>query len=132
MLHYIRSFAQALFAKTRLPYSLPLILAMSPLAWLALFYGFVVRVRIHLGEWPWPYHPDPKDLGFDFHFLAIYCLGVMLPVFGLGALVLAGVIRYFASDYRLWPVVATLIFCTILLIILILFDPGHFFDWFRD
>ena len=105
---------------------------MSPLAWLTLFYGFVVRVRIHLGVWPWPYHPDPKDLDFDLHFLAIYYLGAMLPVLALGALVLAGVIRYFVRDYYLWSVVATLIFCTILLIIFIFFDPGYFFDWFRD
>lgn len=132
MLHYIRFFAQSLFTKMRLPYSLPLILAMSPLAWLALFYSLVLRVRIHLGVWPWPYHPDPKDIGFNFHFLAIYYLGAMLPVLALGALVLAGVIRYFVSDYRLWPVVAILDFSVILLIILIFFDFGRFVEWFLD
>ena len=49
--------------------------ATSPFLWLALLYSFVLRARLHLGVWPYPYQPDPKSLGFDVHHLAIY-LGV--------------------------------------------------------
>jgi hypothetical protein len=51
--------------RTKLPNSLPVILAAYPLAWLALLYAFVVRARLHLGHWPTPYQPDPKDLGLQ-------------------------------------------------------------------
>jgi hypothetical protein len=68
--------------RTKLPNSLPVILATYPLAWLALLYLFVMRARLHLGHWPEPYQPHPKDLHVSpsrhlvrTHDAANHCLG---------------------------------------------------------
>ena len=68
-----------------------LMLATYPISWLSLFYFFVLRARFHLGHWPEPYHPDPKELGITVHHQAIR-IGVMaLPVAALaGLLVVVG------------------------------------------
>lgn len=50
--------------------------AASPMLWLVLFYSFVCRARLQLGVWPRPYQPDPKNIGFELHHLAVY-LGVL-------------------------------------------------------
>ena len=46
-------------------------LASVPAVWLIAFGLFVLRARLSLGRWPAPYQPDPKDLGFDFHYTAV-------------------------------------------------------------
>src|SRR5688572_9267177 len=51
-------------------------LAAIPLLWVAWFYLYVLRQRIHLGFWPLPSHPDPKDAGYALHHVSIY-LGVL-------------------------------------------------------
>jgi hypothetical protein len=47
-----------------------LLLASAPLSWLMLFGSYVLRARLALG-WPLPYQPDPYELGFHLHYLAI-------------------------------------------------------------
>jgi hypothetical protein len=47
------------------------VLALAPALWFATFWSFVFRARLTLARWPVPYDPDPKDLGFDVHYLAV-------------------------------------------------------------
>jgi hypothetical protein len=64
-------------------------MATAPSSWLLLFASFAVRARLALGRWPLPYRPDPKDLGFSLHYLAVL-LGFPLALWlCIGALVMA-------------------------------------------
>ena len=116
----------------KLPKSLPVILAAYPLAWLALFYAFVVRARLHLGHWPAPYQPDPKDLEFTFHHQAIWLGLGALPVVALVTFVLALVRRRLADYPRTWPALTLLVLSIVMVIALGRLDPGNFFTWFAD
>jgi len=118
--------------RTKLPNQLPVILATYPLAWLALFYGFVVRAYLHLGHWPTPYHPDPKTLGFTIHHQAIWYGLMALPVVGLVAVACTIVGRRLAANHRIWPALTLLIVSVGLVVALARLDPGNFFEWFAD
>jgi hypothetical protein len=111
---------------------LPLLLAAYPLAWLSLLYLFVLRARLHLGHWPEPYHPDPKDLGFTVHHQAIWIGLMALPVVALATVALALVGRRKAGDRRIWPAVTFLVASIALVIFVARLDPGGFFNWFAD
>lgn len=116
----------------KLPNSLPVVLATYPLAWLGLLYLFVVRARLHLGHWPMPSHPDPKDLGFIWHHQAIGFGLMALPVVALATVALAVAGRRLAVYHRIWPALALLILSILLVMVLGIFDPGDFFGWFAD
>jgi len=47
------------------------LLCLYPLAWGLAFVGFVLRARVALGRWPAPNRPDPADLGFGVHHMAL-------------------------------------------------------------
>lgn len=112
--------------------SLPVLLAACPLAWLALFYLFVVRARLHLGYWPAPYRPDPKDLGFTLHYWAISWGSWAPPVAALATLALIFVGRRLAVSQRIWPALTLLVISVALVVVLVWLDPGAFFGWFAD
>ena len=118
--------------RTKLPNSLPVILAAYPLAWLMLLYLFVVRARLHLGHWPTPYQPDPKDLGFTFHHQAIWFGLMALPVVALATIALSIVGRRLAVYHRIWPALTLLVVSVVLVVALGRLDPGDFFEWFAD
>ncbi len=112
------------------------ILGMTPGLWVVLFYGFVIRVRWALGYWPQPYLPDPKDLGFVWHHLAI-----TLSIPFMLALFIVGVLSMVAS--AIWPRLCLqtrtsrvgLLFFGVSFTawwILVRLDPGHFLRWFAD
>ncbi len=109
-----------------------MILAAYPLAWLALLYAFVVRARLHLGHWPTPYQPDPKDLGFTFHHQAISFGLMALPVVVLASVALSVVGRHLGAYHRIWPALTLLVASVVLVIALGRLDPGDFFEWFAD
>lgn len=111
---------------------LPLILAAYPIAWLSMLYLFVLRARFHLGHWPEPYHPDPKDLGFTVHQQAIWIGLMALPVVALATIALALVGRRVAVDRRIWPTVMFLVASIALVMVVARLDPGGFFNWFAD
>jgi ABC-type dipeptide/oligopeptide/nickel transport system permease component len=118
--------------RTRLLNYLAVILAAYPLAWLAQLYLFVLRARLHLGHWPAPYQPDPKDLGFTFHHQAIWFGLMALPVVALAAIVLSIVGWHLAVYRRIWPVITLLASSVVLVVALGRLDPGDFFVWFAD
>lgn len=105
--------------------------ALLPLAYLALFYGYVLRARLVLGVWPRPYQPDPKDLGFALHRLAVL---LTLPVWAISPVLLLGWLLFWPRRQRkalLWPFLAFLLIWLLGWLLLRL-DPGQFGAWFMD
>ena len=109
------------------------LLSLVPVLWLIIVYSFVPRARLVLGYWPSPYQPDPKDLGFDWHYSAIWVgiPAVIASAVWLLALVLVRLRRHLrGAAYRLGLVFYTLTFaawwCAWI------FDPGRFFYWLVD
>jgi len=105
-----------------------------PLAWLGLFWLYVLRARIELGGWPRPYQPDPKDLGFGLHYALIWLL---LPSLYLGpglaalwALSSRGWLR--SARVRPWLFLGVGIGLAAAVFTLVRLDPGRFFEWYMD
>lgn len=110
------------------------ILALSPAAWFTAFWLFVLRARLILGHWPTPYNPDPKDLGFSCHRMAIV-LG--LPLFFATTLTLLLFIILFWREMKAAgarPLLAATAACVSVAVIHAIArqDPGKFFYWFAD
>jgi hypothetical protein len=107
------------------------VVASVPMAWVAVFAAFVVRARFALGRFPTPYHPDPKQLGFHWHMVAIHGLFfaalasfLVLPWawsarHDLGSRARRFCLPLYAAGWALIGLV-------------MLVDPGRFFDWFLD
>jgi hypothetical protein len=107
-------------------------LAAAPLFWVAWFYLYVIRQRLHLGFWPRPSQPDPKDAGYMFHHLSIY-LGVLIVP--LLAIVVIGFIihrRVQDASFRWWLAIGLLAFSFACFIAVMYLDPGDYWVWFRD
>lgn len=108
------------------------LLAVYPLGWLGLFYSFVLRARGTLGFWPTPYRPDPQELGFTLHHLAIDLGMVVLPVAVLSVLALVLLLPSSANGRRNWVALVLAVVSLGLAITLAQLDPGHYFEWFAD
>ena len=113
----------------------PFLLACAalPVSGLVVMYGYVLRARIALGEWPRPYRPDPKDLGFSLHhgLAGVFLLVAVLSPIAFAACLLlrrrdtprvrhrGTAIAVFATGYALlWLLAWT--------------DPGGFIAWYAD
>ena len=108
------------------------LLAVGPALWYSMFWAFVLRARLALGRWPVPYDPDPKDLGFTVHHLAIV-LG--MPVAVTGPLTLLLMTMLLSRDTKAAggrPALALAIVLQALLFTIARHDPGHFMYWFAD
>ncbi len=116
----------------KLPNGLPMILASYPLAWLVLFYLFVIRARLHWGHWPTPYQPEPKALGFTFHHQTIWFGLMALRFVAIVTVVLAIVGRRLAVYHRIWPALTLLLVSVVMVLTLGRLDPGELFEWFAD
>jgi hypothetical protein len=105
-----------------------------PILWPFLFYTFVLRARFSLGTWPYPYHPDPKELGFDLHQILILVSFLLVLISPLAVLYLFVMTLKAIKMKRSQYVIAGILF-TILLasnFVLIKYDPGRFMEWFMD
>ena len=103
-------------------------LCILPWLWLAVFWLFVLRARLSLDRWPQPYRPDPQDLGFGDHALAIYTIFLGVVV---GLLLWAGVAAKQRQNYaKGW--IPFYLSGLGLVILMVLFDPGNFLEWFLD
>jgi len=98
-----------------------------------LFYSFVLRARVALGRWPYPYHPDPKDLGFSVHHAAVWIGFTLLYISPL-----AVAIFYYAAAELKASVRARTLALSVYAVVcvagvyLVLTDPGRFGEWFVD
>jgi hypothetical protein len=108
------------------------LLAVYPLGWLGLFYSFVLRARVTLRFWPTPYRPDPQELGFTLHHLAINLGMVVLPVAVLSVLALVLLVPSSINGRRNWSALILAVVSLGLAITLARLDPGHYFEWFAD
>jgi hypothetical protein len=91
---------------------------------------FLVRARQSLGRWPAPYQPDPKDLGFDFHYtLLLVGIPVMMAAV-LTTIVLTLALR--RGDARRWRVPLAAVASLAVVILLARLDPGSLFTWLGD
>ena len=104
------------------------------LAFLTLF-SFALRARWSLGRWPSYSNPDPKDLGFDFHY---WLSGLTLNVSVLAQVLLtvlaivswAGWLRAYRWSAFLAALVCTATLC--LLIGVLWLDPVGLMEWYVD
>ena len=107
--------------------------ALVPLMALLVGVAYVVRARLAIGEWPAPYRPDPKDLGFELHHL-LWILAInaalLSPIWTLGVLILRRVQH--GSRYRHLASVALGATVWALALGLLLTDPGSFVEWTFD
>lgn len=110
------------------------ILAAAPLLWALAFWSFVLRARIALGHWPYPYNPDPKDLGFPVHYMALI-MGMPLSFTSVAmALILTAVFYQRLRLDRARPALAA-IFGVLGVAGLLIWgrtDPGRFLAWLGD
>lgn len=102
------------------------IVASLPALWAFGFAIFLLRARFALSEWPFPGQPDPKDLGWNIHYMALL-LGMPFILAGVVAL-LAGSVQT-----REWRRPALLGAITLLTLIAVArADPGYVFTWLGD
>jgi hypothetical protein len=107
-------------------------LAATPLLWAAWFYLYVVRQRIHLGFWPQPSHPDPKNAGYVLHHLSIYFGVLLVPILAVAAAGLAIQKRTVDASFRWWLVLSLVTFSLACYLAVMFVDPGRYWIWFRD
>ena len=111
---------------------LPQLFASYPFILLMVFYLFVLRARLHLGYWPTPYHPDPKDLDFALHHSIIWVGILAVPMFIVTAVVLIIAGRVMGVNRRIWPNLTLLAFSHLILFAVARQDPWHLLEWFMD
>jgi hypothetical protein len=104
----------------------------APLVWLASFYLFVLRARQELGYWPSPNNPDPKELGFDAHYLFVMLGLWWVPAAGLVVLLLSAW-SFWRESYK-DALLALAIFLGTLAAVMLLvqFDPRGYMGWLLD
>lgn len=107
-------------------------LAATPLLWVAWFYLYCLRQRIHLGYWPLPSHPDPKDAGYMFHHLSIYFGVLLVPIVALAVIGFVIHRRITYSRFRWWVALGLLAVSFACYLAVIYVDPGDYWLWFLD
>jgi hypothetical protein len=106
-------------------------LSYVPLLWVAVFVSFVLRAWFALGRLPYPYQPDPKDLGFDFHMQLVH-FGFLATVASI-LIFLALMLIQRRQSGQFDQVSLRIQLLGILVVGVIVFvDPGRFLEWFMD
>jgi len=109
-----------------------LLLPALPISALASLYGLVIFVRIRLGYWPTPMHPDPKYIYIS------YVIWYLLTfVFVLVYIVTSVIYLYKTRDRTLkaetavlWVIIGFLFWY--LYIYVLKNDPGRYIEWIFD
>jgi hypothetical protein len=106
-------------------------LSWAPLIWVAVFLSFVLRAWLALGRLPYPYNPDPKDLGFELHMTLVHfgflaTIGITVLFFVLWLLDGKRCGKFDRSSLTVQ------LFGMTVLGWIVFFDPGKFLEWFMD
>ena len=109
-----------------------LMLAAFPLLLLATFVGYVIDVRLHLGQWPSYGQPDPKDLDWRVRHSLLWWGFDGFPVVALVSAGLAALGRVRSREFPFLTIIAVNVAACAALIAAAWIDPGGFFDWFAD
>lgn len=109
-------------------------LTSTPAAFLILFYSFVLRAYLALGQWPRPYMPDPAELEFNIHgILAV--VSVVLAITGflpwIGVTIASWYKKSFSKKFLLVTNIIYII-SVVSVVLLVRADPGRFMEWFMD
>jgi len=107
-------------------------LATTPLLWVACFYLYVIRQRLHLGFWPRPCQPDPKDAGYMIHHLSIYLGVLLIPLLGIAVMGFIIHRRVADASFRWLLAIVLLAFSFACFIAVMYLDPGDYWVWFLD
>lgn len=107
-----------------------ILLGYLPLAYLIVYYSYVLRAIIKIGRIPRYGNPDPKALGFDTHRWLVYFL---FDVVAIGVLIYAVLLCFIlyrkkfsvAKGHLILFIIGIVIFCLAIFI-----DP--FDEWFLD
>ena len=105
-----------------------------PVALLAAFYSFVVRARMELGRWPILMEPDPKTLAFPTahtHMDTVALLGLAALCCFLPWLLTARMRKQVITTTK-WTTLGFLASPWLLVIAVLIFDPGSYVAWFLD
>ena len=106
---------------------------MIPLVWTLLFAAFVVRAHKLLGRKPRPSNPDPKDLEFDLHYLAVRALFILVVVSPVLLLIMYGCWSYTRQQLgRLWAFMILYLIGMAVVFVVIEMDPRGYWNWFTD
>jgi hypothetical protein len=102
-----------------------------PLTFPIALYSFALRARLALGYWPSPYHPDPKDLGFDIHYLVV--IGSIMVML-LSPLVLLAVVAFRPLSFRERSYVQRvgMPFATLYVLMIVFARSSTMLSWFFD
>ena len=102
-----------------------------PILWLAFFYGFVFRARMHLGHWPRYAHPDPKDLDFTLHHVVLHYGILAFPFIAIVAVAFGIAARVHDRALPMWLIVSAGLL-PVLLAVFLNVEPYDFIGWFMD
>ena len=105
-----------------------------PFVWVVLFITFAIRATIKLGHLPVPSLDDPKDLGFEIHFVLVWLLLVGFLYFVAIFWIVMTIIAKLKKRTDFYLVRNTIIFSigVIMMFCLLYIDPYHLVTWFAD
>jgi hypothetical protein len=107
-------------------------LAATPMLWVAWFYVYVLRQRLHLGFWPAPCQPDPKQAGFFLHHLSLYLGASLVPVLALVGIGFSIQRRIVDASFRWWLPLAVAALSLVCFFGFFHLDLGYYWTWFCD
>ena len=105
-------------------------MASVPSIWLILFGLFLARAHAALGRWPRPYDPDPRDLGFDVHLMALTAGMPVVFASVISVFLLTAVL--FRPAARWHPIQIAALASLAATIAIAQADPGRLFTWLGD
>jgi hypothetical protein len=109
------------------------IVSASPLLWLALAYGYIIRARIYFGHWPSAADGMAKYLKFaSFHHDLTVDMVLISPAILVGVVVFAFLFRRYDSSFRVWIPLSALVGSIFLCLVFWAIDPGGFLLWLAD
>ena len=109
-----------------------IILGWLPAAWLVALMTLALRARVHLGHWPRPYRPDPKDLPFAWHYIFVE-KGMFVVLAGVGAMVAFALLaRRFVSAHVYRRSLIAFALGWALIVVMLSVPPIDFVNWFLD
>ncbi len=107
--------------------------AAFPVLWLAFIYLHILRVRIHLGHWPFAADGMAKYMAFGLtHHDFVVGMVWISPLILLGLGIALFICRHRDHGVKIWVPIAILVGSICLSFAVMAKDPGGFILWFVD
>jgi hypothetical protein len=118
---------------TRVLRTILVLAPLPPIIAIVLFYSFVLRACLELGYQPSMYRPDPKVLGFDAHYSAVWIAFIidgLSPFVWLSASLASWRVNHLRRIVlRTGPATVA---ANVGAYLLFTVNPGQFLEWFAD